>query len=67
MLDEIDHILLLLSCNGVIDITRSELAVASLKICATINARGVLARLPVDKLDILYQSDSVALTIEIMG
>lgn len=43
LLDEIDHILLLLSCNGVIDITRSELAVASLKICATINARGVLS------------------------
>lgn len=43
MLDEIDHILLLLSCNGVIDITRSELAVASLKICATIIAKGVLS------------------------
>lgn len=43
LLDEIDHILLLLSCNGVIDITRSELAVASLKICATIIANGILS------------------------
>lgn len=61
MLDEIDHILLLLSCNGVIDITRSQLAVASLQDLCDNYCRGVLARL----LDILY--DSVALTIEIMG
>lgn len=43
LLDETDYILLLLSCNGVIDITRSELAVASLKICATIIANGILS------------------------
>lgn len=61
MLDEIDHILLLLSCNGVIDITRSQLQLRLFKICATIIAEAFLARL----LDILY--DSVALTIEIMG
>jgi hypothetical protein len=43
LLDEIDHILLLLSCNGAVDITRSEFAVASVEICVAIIAKGVLS------------------------